>query len=77
MANNGVIPRMQPGKKMAGHHGHKYQTILNLQIVKVLKDKNAILVKGSVQDQTKVSLQSAVLLKYNLKKVKPLATASK
>lgn len=79
MANNGVIPRMQPGKKMAGHHGHKYQTILNLQIVKVLKDKNAILVKGSVPgpNQSIVSIRSAVKAQLKERKVKPLATASK
>jgi large subunit ribosomal protein L3 len=36
------------GKKMPGHMGDKQRTVQNLTIVKVLADKNLILVKGSI-----------------------------
>lgn len=37
-----------PGKRMAGHYGVEKVTIKNLRIVKILKDKNLILVKGAI-----------------------------
>ena len=36
------------GKKMPGHMGDARRTVQNLKIVKVLADKNIILIKGSV-----------------------------
>lgn len=36
------------GKEMPGHMGDKRRTVQNLEIVKIVKDKNLILVKGSV-----------------------------
>ncbi|MDP0499107.1 MAG: 50S ribosomal protein L3 [Verrucomicrobiota bacterium JB022] len=36
------------GKKMPGHYGSDQRTVQNLKVVKVLADKNLILVKGSV-----------------------------
>jgi large subunit ribosomal protein L3 len=36
------------GKRMPGHMGDVRRTIQNLQIVKVLSDKNLLLIKGSV-----------------------------
>jgi large subunit ribosomal protein L3 len=36
------------GQKMAGQHGNKKATILNLRIVKVLSDENIVLVNGGV-----------------------------
>lgn len=36
------------GKKMPGQYGNKPATVENIQIVKVLADKNLILVKGAV-----------------------------
>jgi len=35
------------GKKMPGHMGNKRRTVQNLRVVKVLGDKNIILIKGS------------------------------
>lgn len=40
--------RVFKGMKMAGQTGNKKATVLNLQVVKVLADKNIIAVKGSV-----------------------------
>ena len=40
--------RVFKGKKLPGHMGNKVSTILNLDIVRVDADKNAILVKGSI-----------------------------
>ena len=36
------------GKKMPGHMGDKQRTVQNLTIVKVVPEKNLILIKGSV-----------------------------
>lgn len=36
------------GKKMPGHMGQKRRTTQNLQIVKILEDKNLLLIKGSI-----------------------------
>ena len=36
------------GKKMPGHMGAKSRTVQNLKVIKVLEDKNLILVKGSI-----------------------------
>ena len=40
--------RVFPGMRMAGRHGNKKVTIDNLEVVKVSKDNNQILIKGSV-----------------------------
>lgn len=36
------------GQKMAGQHGNKRSTVLNLRIIKVLSDENIVLVNGGV-----------------------------
>ncbi len=41
-----------PGKRMAGHWGVERNTSKNLVVVKILKDKNVILVEGSVPGPT-------------------------
>ena len=40
--------RVFPGMRMAGRHGNKKVTIDNLEVVKVSKGNNQILIKGSV-----------------------------
>jgi large subunit ribosomal protein L3 len=40
--------RVFPGMRMAGRHGNANVTIENLEVVKIDKDNNKILVKGSV-----------------------------
>ena len=40
--------RVFPGMRMAGRHGNKKVSIDNLEVVKVSKDNNQILIKGSV-----------------------------
>ena len=40
--------RIFKGKKMPGHMGHERITVQNLEVVKVLVDKNLILVKGAI-----------------------------
>ncbi len=62
-ANNGRCNnRVLPGKKMAGHHGNKSATILNMDVVAVNVEKNYILVKGGVPGAKKslVTIRSAV-----------------
>ncbi len=39
---------IQKGKKMPGHKGDKQRTVQNLEIVKIIPEKNIILVKGSL-----------------------------
>lgn len=55
--------RVFPGKKMAGHMGHKKITIQNLEVVRVDAEKNVILVKGAVPGSKK----SLVTLKETVK----------
>ena len=40
--------RVFPGMRMAGHKGNSRITVENLEVIKVNKDKNQLLVKGSV-----------------------------
>ncbi|MDR1112809.1 MAG: 50S ribosomal protein L3, partial [Bacteroidales bacterium] len=40
--------RVFPGMRMAGRTGGKKVKMINLQIVKIVKEKNLIVVKGSV-----------------------------
>ena len=54
--------RVFKGKKMSGQWGNENVTILNLEIVKVDKERNAILVKGAVPGAVKgiVTLRNSV-----------------
>lgn len=54
--------RIHPGKKMPGHDGNEQTTILNLEVVSVDANKNAILVKGCIPGPNKglVTIRSAV-----------------
>jgi large subunit ribosomal protein L3 len=54
--------RIHPGKHMAGHHGHQQSTILNLFIVAVDVEKNAIMIKGAIPGPKKglVTIRSAI-----------------
>ncbi len=40
--------RVFPGKKLAGHMGNAYVTVRNLEVVRIDKERNIVLVKGSV-----------------------------
>lgn len=53
------------GKKMPGHMGDVQRTVQNLEVVKVIADKNIILVKGSVPGSrgTFVTVRTAVKTK--------------
>lgn len=67
-ASVGLIARVVPGTKMPGHHGDEQTTVLNLLVVDVLPEKNAILIKGAIPGPKKgiVKIRSAV--KVQLKK---------
>jgi len=54
--------RVFKGKKMPGQYGHENVTILNLEVVKVDKERNAILVKGAVPGPIKgiVTIRNSV-----------------
>lgn len=60
--------RVPKGKKMSGHYGHELVTIPNLNVVSVEKDKNLILIKGSVPGPNK----GLVLIKTTTKPVKKI-----
>jgi large subunit ribosomal protein L3 len=62
-ANNGRCNnRVIPGKHMSGHHGNKSATILNLTVIAVDVERNAILIKGGLPGPRKslVVVRSAV-----------------
>ncbi|MEX0332770.1 MAG: 50S ribosomal protein L3 [Puniceicoccaceae bacterium] len=52
------------GKKMPGHFGTDRRTVQNLKVVKILPEKNLILVKGSVPGAT----GSTILVRKAIKK---------
>ena len=54
------------GKKMAGHMGDKFRTILNLEIIKSDLENNLLYLKGSIPG----SKNSTVLLKESVKDVR-------
>ncbi len=62
MGANSTPSRVFKGKKMPGQYGHENVTILNLEVVKVDKERNAILVKGAVPGPVKgiVTLRNSV-----------------
>jgi len=61
------------GKKMAGHMGDKFRTMLNLEIIKSDLDNNLIYLKGSIPG----SKNSTVLLRESVKDVKRKTLAEK
>ena len=62
MGANSSPSRVFKGKKMAGQYGHENVTILNLDVVKVDKERNVILVKGAVPGPVKgiVTIRNSV-----------------
>ena len=62
MGANSSPSRVFKGKKMAGQYGHENVTILNLEVVRVDKERNVILVKGAVPGPVKgiVTLRNSV-----------------
>jgi large subunit ribosomal protein L3 len=56
--------RVWKTKRMAGHYGNERITVLGLEIVDIIPEKNVILVKGSVPGAPKsfVELKSSVIL---------------
>jgi large subunit ribosomal protein L3 len=80
LATNGrTNNRVHPGKTMGGHFGHYTRTTLNLTVVAVYPEKNAILIKGSVPGPNRsiVKIRTATR-NPNLKHdVKPLINRQK
>ena len=70
--------RIHPGKKMPGHDGNEQSTILNLEVVSVDAEKNAILVKGCIPGPNKglVTIRTAVKAQKNSPKAKTLVNYS-
>jgi len=60
------------GKRMPGHMGQDRRTMQNMTIVKVLEDKNILLIKGSVP-----GANGDYVVVRTAKKVKPAAPAKK
>ena len=62
MGANSSPSRVFKGKKMPGQYGHENVTVLNLEVVRVDKERNAILVKGAVPGPVKgiVTLRNSV-----------------
>lgn len=62
MGANSSPSRVFKGKHMAGQYGHENVTVLNLEVVKVDKERNVILVKGAVPGPIKgiVTLRNSV-----------------
>jgi len=78
LATNGrTNNRIHPGEKMPGHHGNYQTTILNLIVVGVDKEKNALVIKGAIPGPKKslVTVRTAIKVQHGKKQtIKPLAT---
>ena len=61
------------GKKMAGHMGDKYRTILNLEIIKSDIDNNLLYIKGSIPG----SKNTTVYLRGSIKNISRKTTLEK
>ncbi len=61
------------GKKMAGHMGSKYRTMLNLEIIKSDLDNSLLYLRGSIPG----SKNSTVFLRESVKDVRRKTTAEK
>ena len=61
------------GKKMAGHMGDKYRTMLNLEIVKSDLDNNLLYLRGSIPG----SKNSTVFIRESVKDVRRKTTSEK
>jgi len=69
--------RTEPGrvwktKRMAGHYGNETVTVLGLEVVDIIPEKNVILVKGSVPGHTNsiLTLKSSVIADRRKGKIK-------
>lgn len=62
MGNASFPGKVFKGKKLAGHMGAETVTVQNLEVVKVMPEKNLLLVKGSIPGPKKavVEIKSAV-----------------
>ena len=65
--------RVFKGKKMAGHMGDKFRTMLNLEIIKSDLENNLLYLKGSIPG----SKNSTVLLRKSIKDIKKKTTLEK
>ena len=65
--------RVFKGKKMAGHMGDKFRTILNLEIIKSDPENNLLYIKGSIPG----SKNSTVYLRESIKNVRRKTTLDK
>ena len=61
------------GKKMAGHMGDKYRTMLNLEIIKSDLENNLLYLKGSIPG----SKNSEVLVKGSIKNISKMTITEK
>ena len=71
--------RIHLGKKSAGHHGHDKTTILNLLVVGVDVERNALLVKGAIPGPKKsiVVIRSAIKVQRKSRVAKTLVDNTK
>lgn len=78
-ATNGRTNNRVHHKKAAGHHGNYTTTTLNLLVVGVDAEKNALLIKGALPGANKsiVTIRSAVKVQRSAKVAKPLVNNAK
>lgn len=66
----GCRKNVRKGKRFPGHMGDERKTIQNLRIIKILKDKNILLVKGAVPGSKNGYLEIKLAIKRQNKKPK-------
>jgi large subunit ribosomal protein L3 len=59
------VGRVVKGTKAHGHMGHEKKTVLNLEIIKVDVDKNALLIKGAIPGPKKGLVKVRETVRFN------------
>lgn len=57
-----------PGKKMPGHQGNRNKTVHNLEVVRIIPEKNLILIRGAIPGHKNGIVEIIPALKVRVKK---------
>ncbi len=76
-SNRGFGGGLKKGKKMAGHMGDERVTVRSLDVVRIIAEKNLILVKGPIPGANESIVSVRASTRLNRSKNKKLADAAK
>jgi large subunit ribosomal protein L3 len=74
-SNLGTGPKLKKGKRMAGHMGDERVTARSMDVVKIDRENNLLLVKGSVPGASNGTVFIRAAVRLNRKKASAAAKA--